>query len=336
VPAHWVPILAPGFSGVQVLSVNVGPGFELPDCALALPRLERIKLMPGREPGDGVVVDTALRWADRRGGARLEWLEQVLDGDGIRKALRPALPGERAALPEERLLRTELVPESKSSRVFRTTEGSRAVMRAEDVPPLDLFGAPAHRALVASADLLRIRRALFVELVDPGAPFPTTRLPVAVALAAAKQLVDALEAWWGRAAPDVLSGEWVGLGRDQLRFRADGSLALVPALTRRLGPDAWALPDLAGVPLAWSGTAPMIVRFVAAVLFEWLSGVSFLESQLGTATAVHERLRLRLRHPPTLSSVDPELARYDLVLLRALSQPASWSPAAFVGALEAA
>lgn len=147
-----------------------------------------------------------------------------------------------------------------------------------------------------------------------------------MAAARLRTFVEALLAWWGTAAPDVLSGEWVGLGRDQLRLREDGALAVVPTLTRRLGPDAFALPELAGVPLAWSRTAPMIVRLAAAVLFEWLAGLPFLDAQAGGAMAVHQRLALRLRHPPSLGGVEPSLARFDELLAQALRQPASLSP----------
>lgn len=337
VPEHWVPILVPGLATVRVLSVGIGPGFLLPDWALRLPALERIRLVPGREPGDGAVVDAALAWSEKRGGANLEWLGEVLDAHGVRRALRPALPGERPVLPEETHLRVDLVPESNTSRVFRLREEARQVLRADDAPAADAFAAPQHPSLVAPRGLVRIRRALFLELDRAGSPVPLTRLSPRVAIAWTRTLVDALTAWWGTSAPDVLSGEWVGLGRDQLRMRPDGSLAIIPTLTRRLGPDAFALPDLAGVPLAWSRTAPMIVRFAAAALFEWLSGLSFLEAHTGGAMAVHERLALRLRHPPTLASVDPSLAPFDELVSRALKTPGDFSPPEFssrVSALE--
>ena len=285
--------------------------------------------MPGREPGDGVVVDAALAWAEKRGGQRLEWLEQVMDVQSVRRELRPALPGERPALPEESHLRVDLVTERPTSRVFRVKESSRLVMRAEDVPAIDAFAAPRHASLIAPVGLVRIRRALFLELEAGGALLPTTPLPVAVAVSYARQLIEALSVWWGTAAPDVLAGEWVGLGRDQLRVRANGALAIIPTLTRRLGTDAFALPELAGVPFAWSRTAPMIVRFVAAVLHEWLSGVSFLESHVGSAVAVHQRLALRLKHPPRLDGP------FDALLHQALVDPASLSPETFAKQLAA-
>lgn len=329
IPEHWVPILTPGFANVRTLTVSIGPGFELPDWALRLPSVERIRLVPGREPGDGVVVDAALAWAEKRGGQRLEWLEQVMDVQAIRRELRPALPGERPSLPEESHLRVDLVTERPTSRVFRVKDSNRLVMRAEDVPAVDAFAAPRHASLIAPAGLVRIRRALFLELDSAGALLPVTPLPVSVAVSYARQLIEALSVWWGTAAPDVLAGEWVGLGRDQLRVRADGALAIIPTLTRRLGTDAFALPELAGVPFAWSRTAPMIVRFVASVLHEWLSGVSFLESHVGTAMAVHQRLTLRLKHPPRLAGLDASLASFDELLQQALVDPASVSPETF-------
>lgn len=326
VPQHWVPILTPAFANVRLLTVGIGPGFELPDWALGLPSLERLRLVPGREPGDGLIVDAAATWSERQPGRALEWLDETLDGAGVRRALRPALPGERAVVPEESTLRAELVPEAPTSRVFRLEGQERHVLRADDAPVADAFSAPRHPALVAPRGLLRIRRSLFLELEQAGERLPTSRVAPAVAAAWLRTLVDALGAWWGTSAPDVLSGEWVGLGRDQLRLRGHGSLALVPTLTRRLGPDTFALPELAGLPLAWSRTAPMIVRLAGAVLFEWLAGLSFLDAQLGSAMAVHQRLALRLRHPPSLAGVAPSLAAFDEVLAQALQRPASLSP----------
>jgi len=127
----------------------------------------------------------------------------------------------------------------------------------------------------------------------------------------------------------------VGLGRDQLRVRGDGSLAVIPALTRRLGPEAHHLLDVAGVPFAWGRTGPMIVRLAAATVFEWLTGVSFLESAVGSAIAVHQRLRLRLAHPPSASSADEALAPFDELLREAVSAPHHLTPERFLAALDA-
>jgi hypothetical protein len=319
VPPHWVPILTPGFANVRELTVGIGPGFELPDWALALPKLSRVRLVPGREPGDGRVVDAALAWSESQPGRALEWLGETVTGAGLRRALRPALPGERVVLPEESHLRAELEAEGPSSRVFRVRDAPMVVMRADDAPAADVLGAPKHPHLVAATGLVRIRRALFVELDDAGQMIPLEPLGPVTAVRLASQLLGALEAWWGPSAPDVLSGEWVGLGRDQLRRRADGRLALVPTLTRRLGPDAHTLPDLAGVPLGWSRTSTMVLRLAGALLFEWLTGMSFLESREGSALAVHRRLELRLAHPPRPSAVDPALAPYDEVVALALA-----------------
>lgn len=318
VPEHWVPILKPGFGQVREVSVGIGPGFELPDWVLSLPKLSRVRLVPGREPGDGLVVDAALAWSEAAPGRELEWLGETLDGRGLRRALRPALPGERVLLPEETTLRADLEPEGPTSRVFRVRGAPMVVLRAEDAPAVDLFGAPLHAHLVPAKGLVRIRRALFVELGAPGQAFTLERVPPREAVRRTQQLLGALEAWWGPSAPDVLSGEWVGLGRDQLRQRDDGSLAVIPTLTRRLGPDAHALPDLAGVPLAWNRTSTMMLELAGALLFEWLTGLSFLEAHEGSALAVHRRLVLRKTHPPRPSAVDPALAPFDELVEAAL------------------
>lgn len=333
VPDHWVPILTPGFANVQVLAVGIGPGFLLPDWALTLPSLTRLRLVPGREPGDGDVVNAALAWSEARGGANLEWLGRALEAGAVRRELRPALPGERTALPEETHLKVDLEPEGPSSRVFRVKGSDAVVMRADDAPAGDLFSAPRHGRLVAPRGLVRVRRALFVDLEDAGAPVPLEQLPAALALERVRALVDALLAWWGAGAPDVPSGAWVGVGRDQLRLRRDGSVAIIPVLTRRLGPDAHHLVELLGLPFAWGRTATMIVRLAAATAFEWLTGLSFLESEVGGALAVHQRLRLRLAHPPSVSSVDAALAPLDEVLRAALRAPEDFTVEAFLAAL---
>ncbi|MCA2978488.1 MAG: hypothetical protein INH41_12395 [Myxococcaceae bacterium] len=319
VPEHWVPVLAPGLASVQEVVVGIGANFSLPDWVLALPRLARVRLVPGREPADGAVVDTALAWSEAGPGRALEWLGETLDARGVRQALRPALPGEVVALPEEAHLRAELEPEGPSSRVFRVSGAPMVVLRTEDAPAADLVRAPRHPLLVGVKGLVRIRRGLFAELDAPGAPLGLSRLTPPAAVRLATQLLEALEAWWSTAAPDVLSGEWVGLGRDQVRRRDDGRLALVPTLTRRVGPDAHALPELAGVPLAWGRTSTMVLRLAGALLFEWLTGVPFLDSADGSALAVHRRLSLRLARPPLPSAVDPALAPFDEAVALALS-----------------
>jgi hypothetical protein len=314
IPAHWVPILAPGFSALRQLTVGVGPGFTLPDWALTFPKLERVRLVPGREPGDGDVVLRACDWAVRRPGKPLEWLGERLDVAGVQRALRPALPGAREPLPEERLASFELLPDHERSRIWRPASGAPTLLRGDDAPMQDLFGAPALKALVGPAGLFRIRRALFAELSDAGEEIPLATTSARQAVVWALELLDGLLGWWSTGAPDVLAGEWVGLGRDQLRRRSDGTLAIIPVLTRRMGPDAHALPDLAGVPLCWAETRGMVVRLTCAVLFEWLTGLSFLESRRGSAVAVHQRLSLRLSRVPRPSSVNPSLRAFDEVV----------------------
>jgi hypothetical protein len=318
VPPHWVPILAPGFAQVREVAVGIGPGFELPGWVLALPKLSRVRLVPGREPGDGLVVDAALAWSETAQGRALEWLGETLDGRGLRRALRPALPGERVVLPEETNLRAELDAEGPTSRVFHVRDTPMVVLRVDDAPAADLFGAPRHPHLVRARGLVRIRRALFVELEAPGELLTLERVTPGQAVRRTQQLLAALEAWWGPSAPDVLSGEWVGLGRDQLRRRGDGTLAVIPTLTRRLGPDAHALPELAGLPLAWSRTETMLLELSGAMLFEWLTGLPLLDSRDGSALAVHRRLMLRRAHPPRPSAVDPSLAPFDGLVEAAL------------------
>lgn len=335
VPDHWVPILTPGFANVRVLAVGTGPGFGLPDWALSLPSLERLRLVPGREPGDGEVINSALAWGDKRGGKSVEWLGRLLESDEARRELRPALPGEQFVLPEESHLKVDLEADAPESRVFRVTGTDALLLRAEDAPAIDVFSAPRRRSLVAPKRLVRVRRALFVDLDDAGAPVFLAQLPVPVALRRTHDFVNALREWWGTGAPDVPSGAWVGLGRDQLRARADGSLALIPALTRRLGPEAHHLLDVAGVPFAWGRTAPMIVQLAAATLFEWLTGLSFLESHVGSAIAVHQRLRLRLAHPPSVSSAEERLAPFDDLLREALATPHHFTAEGFLEALDA-
>ena len=335
VPDHWVPILTPGFANVRVLAVGIGPGFGLPDWALSLPSLERLRLVPGREPGDGDVVNAALAWSEKRGGPSVEWLGRVLAADEARRELRPALPGEQLVLPEESHLKVDLEPDAPESRVFRVKGGDTLLLRAEDAPAIDVFSAPRRPSLVGPKRLGRVRRALFVDLEDAGAPLHLEQVAVPVAIRRAHDLVHALQEWWGTGAPDVPSGAWVGLGRDQLRVRGDGSLAIIPALTRRLGPEAHHLLDVAGVPFAWGRTGPMIVRLAATTLFEWLTGVSFLESAVGSAIAVHQRLRLRLAHPPSASSADETLAPFDELLREAVSAPHHLTPERFLAALDA-
>lgn len=324
VAPHWLPIIVPGFSHVRTLSVGLGPSFQLPEWALALPALERIELVPWREPGDGVVADQALRWAARRGAPCLSFLGEALDADGLRRVLRPALPGEFTELPPETTERFELEPEHTRSRLFRGAGTERWFLRAEDVAAQDLFAAPSHRHLTAPVGLVRLRRARFVELRAPGRLL-AGRLEARRAARLARVLVETLTHWWSTGAPDVVTGEWVGLGRDQLRLRDDGTLALIPAVTRRLGPEAHALIELAGVPIAWSRTAPSVVRLTCAILFEWLTGLSFLDAAEGSAMAVHRRLGLRLQHPPLVSAVDPELAPFDELLREGLSAPGGLS-----------
>lgn len=333
VPEHWVPVLAPGFANVRVLAVGLGPTFELPDWALSLPALECLRLVPGRDPGDGEVAALALAWADRRGAEAVEWLGRRLPAELVRRELRPALPGDRPTLPEETHLRAELLPEGEGSRVFRVKGSDALLLRADDAPAADVFGAPRHEGLVGARGLVRVRRALFVDLEGAGRPLPQGRVTPGVALARARGLVEALEVWWGKGAPDVLAGEWVGLGRDQLRERADGGLAVIPSLSRRLGPDARDLLELAGVPLAWSRTPTMIVRLTAALVFEWLTGLSWLESSEGSAAAVHQRLRLRVAHPPSVASVDEGLAGFDEVLRAATRSPETLTPGTLLDAL---
>ena len=333
VPDHWVPILVPGFANVRVLAVGIGPGYGLPDWALSLPSLERLRLVPGREPGDGDVVSSALAWGDKRGGKSVEWLGRLLASDEARRELRPALPGEQVVLPEESHLKVDLDADSPDSRVFHVMGSDALLLRAEDAPAVDVFSAPRRPSLVAPKRLVRVRRALFVELEDAGAPLPLAQMPVPVALRRTRELVHALEDWWSTGAPDVPTGAWVGLGRDQLRVRATGSLAVIPALTRRLGPDAHHLLDVAGVPFAWGRTAPMIVRLAAATMVEWLTGVSFLESHVGSAIAVHQRLRLRLAHPPSVSDAQEGATSFDDLLQTAIATPHHFSIDDFVRAL---
>jgi uncharacterized protein (TIGR02996 family) len=333
VPDHWVPILTPGFANVRVIAAGIGPGSGLPDWALSLPSLERLRLLPGREPGDGDVVTSALAWGDKRGGNAVEWLGRLLAADDARRELRPALPGAQVALPEESHLEVDLVPDTPDSRVFHVKGSDALLLRAEDAPAIDVFAAPRRPSLVAPKRLVRVRRALFVDLEDAGAPSRLEQVPVPVALHRTREFVHALQEWWGTGAPDVPNGSWVGLGRDQLRLRADGSLAVIPALTRRLGPDAHQLLEVVGVPLAWERTTPMIVRLAAATMFEWLTGVSFLESHVGSAIAVHQRLRLRLAHAPSVSDAQEGAARFDDLLQTAISTPHHLSVDDFVRAL---
>jgi hypothetical protein len=326
------PETANAFSHVRELSVGIGSGFELPAWVSKLPALELLRLLPSREPGGGDVVAAAAAWAERRRGRCLEWLGRRLDASEARRALTPGLPGDRPSLPEEVQLNAELTREEPTSRVFLDRSSGRVLLRCDDAPAADVFAAPRHAGLVTAAGLVRVRRAQYVELTNAGRPLPLARTRPDQALRFARAFADALEAWWGHGAPDAFDGEWVGLGRDQLRLR-EGALAIVPALSRRLGPFDRTLLDVVGLPVPWGRTSEMIVRLTASALFEWLSGVSFLDAREGSALAVHRRLELRLRRPPSLQGIDESLARFDGPLREALQAPGQWTASQLLGAL---
>lgn len=326
------PEVAQAFSHVREVSVGIGAGFELPAWVSKLPALELVRLLPSREPGGGDVATAAFAWAERRTGRCLEWLGRRLDATEARRALTPGLPGDRPSLPEEVHLNVELTREEPTSRVFLDRNSARVLLRCDDAPAADVFSAPRHAGLVTASDLIRVRRAQYVELSNAGQPLPLIRTSPEQALRFARCFIEALETWWGNAAPDAFDGEWVGLGRDQLRLR-DGALAIVPALSRRLGPFDRTLLDVVGLPVPWGRTSEMIVRLTASAVFEWLSGVSFLDARDGSALAVHRRLELRLRNPPSLEGIDEALARFDVPIREALQAPARWTPSQFLTAL---
>ncbi len=330
-PKDAVETLQHAFASVKVLEVGVGPGFELPAWLLELPAVERLRLLPSREPGDGMVFANALQWAEERRGRCLEWLGELYDAKSARHEWTPGLPGDRPALPEEVHERLELTADPPGGRIVRA--GDRVLLRCDDAPAADVFAAPPHRALVAPRGLVRVRRALHVEFDAGGAAFPLRRHSVTEALELASWFAGALRAWWSDGAPDAVTGEWVAIGRDQLRRRTDGTVGLVPVLSRRMGPEAHHLLDVVGTPFRWNRTEPAITALTAAAFVEWVSGEPFLDARVGSAAAVHQRLTIRLAHPPRV----PELGDVANEALRtALGAPARTSASDLLAALSQA
>lgn len=333
-PAHWRPVLLPAFAHVTTLVVGLGPSDELEDWALALPRLERLVLDPRREPANEATVERARRWALAAPGRRLELFERELSPADAVHALRPALPASHWDEPETPTLKLDTQAEGPKSRV--ELGAGRAFFKTHDAPLQDLFTAPRHVRLVRTGGGVLLRRQVHVELLELGPPLPDRAETPEQALAWAEALVDALTTWWRLGPPDVLLGEWVALGRDQLRVGTDGLPRLIPALTRRAGPDVHGPPDFAGVPFRWTDVAPMTTRLVAALAFEWLSGLPLLPSGELGARGVHAALERTLHAPPRASEAVPALRAFDAPLTLALTAPWQLAPDALLRELRAA
>ncbi len=329
--AHWHEVLVPAFERVETLVVGLGPTDVLDDWPLALPSVRRLVLDPRREPVNEGTVDRARHWAEQQPGRTLELFERdVLPKDAVH-ALRPALPAAHWEEPDAPSLKLDTQADAPQSRLERGAE--RAFFKTQDTPTQDLLVAPRHPRLVRALGPVFLRRQVHVELDAVGPPLPARAPSVEAATAWAQALVDALTSWWRLGPPDILLGEWVALGKDQLRLGADGLPQLIPALTRRAGPEVHRLPDFAGVPLRWTDVGPMATRLTAALCFEWLTGLPLVPLDEDGARATHAAVQQVLRAPPRPSEVDPSLRPFDAPLVQALRTPWTLEPEALVAAL---
>lgn len=332
--AHWHPILLPAFRHVRTLVVGLGPTDVLEDWPLELPGVERLVLEPRREPVNEDSVERARRWALARPGRALELFERTVSPTDAVHALRPALPAAHWEEPEAPTLKLDTQTDGAQSRLERAA--ARAFFKTHDTPAQDFLVAPRNPRLVRALGTVFLRRQVHVELEAVPPPLPLRAPSPTVAAGWARALVDALTSWWRLGPPDVLLGEWVAVGRDQLRLGADGLPQLVPALTRRAGPDVHGVPDFAGLPFRWTDVGPMTTRLAAALTFEWLTGLPLLAADDAGARATHAALQRTLRQPPRPSEALPTLRPFDALLTQALREPWTVEPLDFVAAFERA